>query len=703
MPNTQLYLKHDVQWFVLALVIFIAAPCALLVFLAYQSVRSMGESVVRQHRETCRLELREVGNVVHERLDSLLKSSSEGLKSLTPAQPAFWDEAIAHLSSDGIFRTPLILDSDGNLVVPPPSVELLQGQPRLSDMHPARSALIAARQAHWVEADYSRAIALYQQVLHSQYVPPPVRAAVWAEMAQSEQQRGNLMAALDDYQHMLGESEGDQIPMNVNPPPLFAMLRAAEVSQQSGLPDQVQRWTCMLLDTCEGHWLNLDSEQLSLVTGRLTALFPEVTPTEIGHRLSRLEQLDRLRSAMTAFTRDHGVGPFHLRLLDTHPNPEHLASLWRSPEQPPALDQSYMLVYMGAPLTDGHWLAFDIDLTELRRKVLEPALAELMQTRGGRAELIRTPSHIPPEIVDADSLDPINFQLPAPLEFWTVRYNIESSPTLHALAASQSRFQLALLILAVTFVTVGLVVTFFQINRSVRLAQLQADVIDRVGHEFKTPIAAMAVLTSTLTRDGDADPTTQEQVAKLLYDETQSLVRLSDRLLGYAHLRSGAPRLHLAEHQLDNIVAEVVRLFPVEAGVESSCLTLEIEPADYHGLFDRAAIEEIGRNILDNAVKYCEGPPHVRIRLRRVNNECVFEVSDNGWGMDERTQRQIFKPYFRANTRLDAKVPGIGLGLTIVRSLVRAHGGTITVHSALTHGSTFEVRLPLDTSCVNHK
>ena len=143
-------------------------------------------------------------------------------------------------------------------------------------------------------------------------------------------------------------------------------------------------------------------------------------------------------------------------------------------------------------------------------------------------------------------------------------------------------------------------------------------------------------------------------------------------------------------------------MFLVESGVDPSCVTLDIEPADYRGSFDRAAIEEIGRNLLDNAVKYCDSPPQVRVTLRRVDHECMLSVSDNGWGMDERVRRRIFKPYFRADTSLRARMPGIGLGLTIVRSLVREHGGTVTVHSSPAHGSTFEVRLPLNRDDVRH-
>jgi len=702
MGDTQLYLKHDVQRLILVLLAFIAIPCALLVFLAHQSLRAMGESVVRQYRETCRLELREIGRQAQQDLDNLLDSSSKNLRSLNPAELAFWDEAIARVSDNKSIRTPLVLDSNGKLVIPLRSMELPSDLPSLSEIHPAQLTLAAAREAHWVEADYSRAIGLYKQVLNADDVPSRVWGSVWAEMAQSEEQRGDHLAALDDYEHMWQESQGNRLLSITNPPPLFALLHAVEVSQNSGLPNQLQSWANRLLERCEKHWFDLDPEQLNLVVQRLSAVFPEHQSAEIGLRLKRLVQFARLRSTMTMFTREHGIGPFQLGQTDTNLNIDESTSLWRSPGRPSASDSSWILVYTGTPLSDGHRLAFDIDLAELRHQILEPLLNKLAQTRGGQVDVISLPNPIPSEMTGGDGLEPINLQLPPPLEFWVVHYNIEPSPMLHSLTASQSRFQVTLLILAVVLVLVGSVVLLLQINRSVRLTQLQADVIDRIGHELKTPIAAAAVLASTLARDCDTDTATQKQIVGLLYNETQSLVRLSDRLLSYVHLRSGAARLHLAEHRLDQVVSEAVQLFLVETGVNRSCVALGIEPADYRGSFDRAAIEEISRNLLDNAVKYCDGQPHVRVTLRRVDNECILKVSDNGWGMDKRVQQQIFRPYFRADTSLRAKVPGIGLGLTIVRSLVREHGGTITVHSSPAQGSTFEVRLPLNRNVFRH-
>jgi two-component system phosphate regulon sensor histidine kinase PhoR len=703
MTKPQLYLKRDVQRLMLALVVFIVVPYAVLIIMAHRSIHAMDESVVREHRQACVRDLQAIGASAHRRLDSSLESATEELRILSPSQPEFWNGALARLSAEKMIKTPFVLAPDGKLLIPHPKLEPLSGLPELSVVHPLQPVLLAARRAHWIEVDYASAVKFYHQVAASGHdIPLFVRISAFSEMAQCEQLRGNRAAALRDYDQMLDEIEKDTGPASASAPPVFTYLQAAEVSREAGLPDQMKRWTGVLLDGCEKRWLDVGADELAFVVRRLKELFPESEPGDISRGLRRLEQLSHLRSAMAAFTRDYGTGPFQLRPLPAHHDFEQATPTGPSSEPTADAKLSRLLVDTRAPLPDGNSLAFEIDLAELRDEVLEPALHLLTQTRGGRADLVITPGQGGAAPEGANDTDLIGFQLPAPLEFWTVRYHIEPSPLLHALAASQSRYQRTLLGSAVVLIVVGLIVIVLQINRSMRLARLQADVMDRISHELKTPVSTVSVLASTLAQEPNVDTATHQRVVSLLQDEAQKLARLSERLLSFVGQRSGTPKLNLTETQLDRVVAEPVRLFPVEAGIDASRLSLEIEPADYRGLFDREAVEEIVRNLLDNAVKYCEGPPQVRVTLRRADSEAVLSVTDNGSGMDSHIQRRIFEPYFRADTTLAAHVPGVGLGLTIVRNLVRAHGGTIAVRSAPNKGSTFEVHLPLNKTGDNH-
>ena len=105
----------------------------------------------------------------------------------------------------------------------------------------------------------------------------------------------------------------------------------------------------------------------------------------------------------------------------------------------------------------------------------------------------------------------------------------------------------------------------------------------------------------------------------------------------------------------------------------------------------RGALE----NLIDNALKYTAHDKRIVVRARVAGTQCVcFDVSDNGAGIPRREQRRIFRWFHRVDDRLSRQTAGMGLGLSIVEAIARAHGGTVSVQSAPGAGSTFTVRLP---------
>jgi signal transduction histidine kinase len=99
-------------------------------------------------------------------------------------------------------------------------------------------------------------------------------------------------------------------------------------------------------------------------------------------------------------------------------------------------------------------------------------------------------------------------------------------------------------------------------------------------------------------------------------------------------------------------------------------------------------------NLLDNAVKYTPPEKRILLRVRRDARGVVFAVQDNGIGIPAREQRRIFRRFYRVDQRLTRETSGVGLGLSIVDLIARAHGGAVTVQSESGAGSTFTLRLP---------
>ena len=99
-------------------------------------------------------------------------------------------------------------------------------------------------------------------------------------------------------------------------------------------------------------------------------------------------------------------------------------------------------------------------------------------------------------------------------------------------------------------------------------------------------------------------------------------------------------------------------------------------------------------NLIDNAVKFTVAGKQIRFRIQADSNDVVFEVADEGVGMTAAESKRAFERFYQADTRLSRRHGGCGLGLSLVRSIVHAHGGRVDVDSKPGHGSTFRIRMP---------
>jgi two-component system OmpR family sensor kinase len=111
---------------------------------------------------------------------------------------------------------------------------------------------------------------------------------------------------------------------------------------------------------------------------------------------------------------------------------------------------------------------------------------------------------------------------------------------------------------------------------------------------------------------------------------------------------------------------------------------------------DRDAIEQAILNLLANAMKYSGESRDIDLRLKRADGQAVIEVEDRGVGIEEGERTRIFEQFYRVPTSGNQRIPGTGLGLTLVRHIAEGHGGFVTVESAVGRGSTFAIHLPLE-------
>lgn len=231
--------------------------------------------------------------------------------------------------------------------------------------------------------------------------------------------------------------------------------------------------------------------------------------------------------------------------------------------------------------------------------------------------------------------------------------------------------------------------------KTINLNRRQSNFLDSVTHELKSPIASLKLSLQTMNRH----PVSAEQAAtfhKFMLEDVERLDHLITHLLAAGRLEKDGTIGDDAVFDLDVVIRELARTASVRYGLSDGCLQFDTETC-----FVKMRIVDIDlilRNLIDNALKYGGTPPEVEIWLRSdVRGSIMFSVSDNGRGIPTDMRRKVFQRFVRLGSELTREKPGTGLGLYIVRTLLKRLGGKISVHdSERGQGTLFQVELPGD-------
>jgi signal transduction histidine kinase len=231
-------------------------------------------------------------------------------------------------------------------------------------------------------------------------------------------------------------------------------------------------------------------------------------------------------------------------------------------------------------------------------------------------------------------------------------------------------------------------------GRQVRLTRLKNDLVATVSHELKTPLTAMRALVETLLDAEKLDEKTTREYLQMLARENARLSRLIDNFLTFSRLERNKFNFAFAPLEPQAIVESAVAAMGERC--ETPACRFEARTAAnlpaITGDFD--ALVTALLNLLDNAWKYSGDDKRILLRTEAANGSVQFSVEDNGIGLSPRESRHVFRRFYQADDKLSRVAGGCGLGLSIVRSIVEAHRGSVRVASEAGRGSTFTIEIP---------
>jgi len=234
-------------------------------------------------------------------------------------------------------------------------------------------------------------------------------------------------------------------------------------------------------------------------------------------------------------------------------------------------------------------------------------------------------------------------------------------------------------------------------SRTMKLSQMKADFVSNVSHELRTPLASIRVFGEFLKLGRVKEPNKMQEYGEYIETESRRLTQLINNILDFSKIESGQKTYHFEQTTLEGVVADTLKTF--EVVLEQNGFTVSMERPSFplpQVVIDPDAIAQAFINLMDNAVKYSGGSKEIGVKLAEQGDMVTIAVIDHGVGIASEEREKVFDKFYRVGNCLVHDVKGSGLGLSIVKHIVEAHHGRVSVESEPGSGSAFIIHLPVD-------
>lgn len=261
---------------------------------------------------------------------------------------------------------------------------------------------------------------------------------------------------------------------------------------------------------------------------------------------------------------------------------------------------------------------------------------------------------------------------------------------------TQERFNKSLILIFVLNVVLiaGALFIYKNIRKEMRLAQLKSDFVSNVSHELRTPLSLIRMYSETLEMGRVPSDEKKMQYYKNISQESERLTHLINNILNFSRMESGRKDYNFSDNELNALTKNIIQTYKdhiLESGFE---LDVNYFEKNIDVKTDSDAISEALINLLDNSIKYSDKVKKISVTTGQKNGTAFIEVNDKGIGISPENYNKIFEKFYREATNNIHNTKGSGLGLSIVKHIMEAHGGWVDVSSELGSGSCFTLVFP---------
>jgi signal transduction histidine kinase len=625
--------------------------------------------------------LRQEGQLARQRTRESLERTAEVIGRDLDLEFRRWDDAVRTAAGLRIFDAGSFPDivrlalaepgggvylsvSDKGLEAFPPGA-LLYVSPSIAPSRalPVRfpAGLAEAESLETGRKDYPRAIRAYWNLLDS--ADAGLRPLILQRLARTLRKAGRLEEAAEAYRDL---QRLDTAWIGGLPSGLIAQSELCSLaSERSDTAELGARALAFYGDLAAGKWL-IDKPRYLYYSDRCRSLCRESQVTEA--EFDRLRLMEERKLALSRAADDLLKEP---RRVLPGEGDAHLA-FWNS--------DPFAAIILSADFLESRWWS---QVLSSRGEDLKAALV----TPNGSAVFGSPPAETPPFAVTRELRRGGTSWL---LQVWPSR-----PEAIYADIRQRQVLSITMLVFVAVLLAFGSYLTVRIVRRELEIARLRADFVSTVSHEFRSPLSGIRHLGEMLLDGRVTVPEKQRDYFRMIVQESDRLARLVENILDFSRMEEGRKeyRFDLLDPSpwLRTLVAEfATEISPNGVAVETNI------PDGLPGISaDGEALGSAVRNLLDNAAKYSPGQKTVWLDAKAEDGAIKLSVRDKGVGISEDDRKRIFDRFYRADGEISKRVKGAGLGLSLVKHIVTAHGGTIECESRVGQGSTFTIRLPV--------
>ena len=294
----------------------------------------------------------------------------------------------------------------------------------------------------------------------------------------------------------------------------------------------------------------------------------------------------------------------------------------------------------------------------------------------------------------ASQNDLIETNLDRPFSNWKAGVGLKNT-NLDELARNSFLHSAGATLLVLIFLFFGMALIIRATDREARLAQAKSNFVANVSHELKTPLSLLSLFSEILELDLVDNEEKKTEYYRIIRHESLRLNNVIDNILDFAKIEAGRKTYKFADGDIAEVIENVLSTYRYQITNSGFDVQTNLQPGLPPVVIDRDAMAQAISNLVDNAIKYSADVKQLSIKTETRGDDLSIEVADHGIGIPRAEQSKVFEKFYRVGNGLVHDVKGSGLGLSLVKHIIEAHKGTISVESDVGKGSRFTILLPL--------